>query len=120
MVDITDQQLNALRQAENGAWGRVRAYVIVKPVDVANPAIQYGKIKVAYPVSGEGLLQVWVWDSEGFAGYGKAKGYNYDKLNAALSEIVYDGERMVHELHKASSEWDTNLRARGYEVIQAV
>jgi hypothetical protein len=120
MVDMTEQQLNALIQSEDTAWCRVEAYIIVKPIDVANPKIQYGKIKVAYPVSGEGILQVWVWDTEGFAGYGKAKGGGYDKLNAALSEIVYDGERMVHELHKASNEWDINLRRRGYEVIQAV
>lgn len=116
MQQMTDGQFKALKRAEEGVWARTRAYIILHP---ELPG-KYGKIKVAYPTDGAGTLRVWVWDTEGFAGYGNAKGCGYDKLSAALADIEFNSERLEKEGQGGSGGWENNLRNRGYEVIRAI
>jgi hypothetical protein len=108
-----EKAINALRKAEQGAFSRVRAYVILPQTFMGH----YGKIKVSYPADGMGKVHVWFWDCQGNnLQYGNASGCGYDKLSAALQGLKFDD--IVFTDHPVN--WEMQLRNAGYTVIQAV
>ena len=105
--------VDALHRVENGpAWSRCAAYVVLSPFNG-----KWGKIKVAYPADGAGPLHVFAWDCEGSGlYYGKASGYGYDKLSAALCGMKWDSLTFTDH----PTNWEMQLRKAGYTVIQAI
>lgn len=103
-------KIKALRTAENVAWGRAAAYIILKDGKFE------GKIKVAYPKDGAGILRVFLWDFENELQIGSAGGFGYDKLSAALAGLKF--KALVLTDHPEN--WERQLRAAGYEIIQAM
>ncbi len=77
-----------------------------------------GKIIIAYPQDGAGTVHVnlWDWSDEQDiqkVQYGKASGYGYDKVSAALAGMKFAGVKLT--AHPHNYEWC--LRDRGFEVL---
>lgn len=106
--------LSALKRAESACWGRAAAYIIINKTTGV-----WGKVKVAYPAVGAGPLRVWLWSPSHDLQYGKASGYGYDKLAAAMSGMRYDNLTFGNHCEGAG-EWRSCLEKNGYEVIQAL
>jgi hypothetical protein len=92
----------------SNALQRVGGYVILKD------GIYAGKALVVYPTDGASKLQVNLFCPHAGIQYGKASGYGYNKLNAAMSGLIFDG----YEIQYNSSRWDQQLEDLGYQVIQ--
>src|SRR5512135_2997070 len=81
-----------VQMEEHAAFARVASFTITHPKKPNG----YAVINVAYPAPGHGErpLQVFVIDAFGESRTcttGKANGYGYDKLTAALSGLSVDG-----------------------------
>lgn len=100
-------KFDAMRKAEKSAWSRCSAYIIL------NKDGTYGKIKCAHPVDGMGPLHVFIWGavpSEML--YQRVSGCGFDKLQAALDHVVYQGVPLDNKYG-----WETALREAGHTVI---
>ena len=102
-----------LNQCENNQFGRVRAYAIFRTGEAESYC---GKIQVAYPKDGAGILRVFLWDFGNKIQMGTAGGYGYDKLSAALRGLKFQGIT----LQDYSPNWETQLKDAGYTLIQVV
>lgn len=81
-----------------------------------------GKILVKHSKDGAGPLEVFLWDWSDFKGrvpdiqYGRASGYGYDKLAAALSGLQFSGVT----LQDHPKGWKESLKDAGYEYQQLI
>lgn len=140
------KRLSALdwyRKLESGpAFGRVAAYIVTKttvrlnsgyemaPITFnaqggddleSDPAssveTKWGKILVAYPADGAGIVHVFAWDCDGNGiQHGSATGYGYDKVSAAIAGMTWDGI----ELTDHPENWEMTLKKHGYTVYRAI
>ena len=101
-----------LRETEQSpAWNRAGAYIIVK----RETGKYVGKVLFKFPKDGAGRLEVFLWDwtnSEGEVReiqHGSAGGY---KKTAALGCLKF-GE---HQFIDQGTEWDDQLKEKGYDV----
>ena len=94
------------------ATKRAGAKVILKDGSIA------GKIIIAYPKEGSGIVHVnlWDWSDKKHISpvqYGKAGGYGYDKVSAAIAGMVFAGKKLTD--HPYNYEWC--LKDMGFEVF---
>jgi hypothetical protein len=102
------QAISAYRRAEKGALARVTAYCIISPDGSGT-----GKILITH-AQGTGSVNAFVWDTEGNGlQHGKASGYGYDKVSAALQGIKFDSITFTDH----PKNWESQLRDAGYRVI---
>jgi hypothetical protein len=76
-----------------------------------------GKIIIAYPKDGAGVVHVnfWDWSDKNHTPevqYGRASGYGYDKVSAAIAGMKFAGKKLTD--HPYNYEWC--LRDLGFEV----
>lgn len=96
---------------ESPAFNRVGAKVIINPAgDIC------GTIKILYPADGVGTLKVVLHEHGYNAQIGKASGYGYDKLSAALQGLTFAGITLTDHPHN----WETQLKEAGYRVFGVV
>lgn len=89
-------------------WSRSRAIIIL---DADKNYV--GKIQVAYPKDGAGMLRAFLWDFGNDIQMGTARGYGRDKLSAALRGMTFRG--IVLQDHPEN--WEIQLRQAKYQVI---
>ena len=96
---------------ESSAFNRVSAYVIINPKgDIC------GTIKILYPVDGAGVLKVVLHEHGYTPQIGKAGGYGYDKLSAALQGLEFAGITLTDHPHN----WERQLQDADYKVYCVV
>jgi hypothetical protein len=117
MKKNTDATWEEVRKiTESPAFNRVGAKVIINPAgDLC------GTIKILYPKDGAGVLKVVLHEHGYSPQIGKACGYGYDKLSAALQGLVF-GQSLPTPIILADHpvEWETQLRNAGYKVYGVV
>ena len=91
-------------------WSRCKAIIILKNGEYV------GKILVAYPKDGAGILRAFLFDFGNTLQMGTAGGYGYDKLSAALRGMTFRG--ITLEDHPTN--WERQLAAAGYDVISVL
>lgn len=113
MKTKTEIAVAALKNAENTTFSRVGAYIVLHP-DKPN---KRGIVRASYPKDGAGKLHVFVWDLDGTdLQHSWVTGFGYDKLSAAMSNIVFDGIQMTYD----GRGFTRALEERGYTVIRAI
>ena len=96
---------------ESPVFNRVGAYVIINPAgDIC------GTIKVLFPKDGAGTLKVVLHEHGNAPQIGKAGGYGYDKLSAALQGLTFAGITLADHPHN----WERQLQDAGYRVYGVV
>jgi hypothetical protein len=123
-MEFTKEQLKAIKALQaaekSPAWNRVSAYVIIDKFGVNSDCNRFGKIKVIHPADGMGSLKVFVWDCTGSdLQMGTASGCGYDKLSAAMVDMKFDDITFTDH-GSLSGNWQTQLRAAGYTIVQAI
>ena len=99
---------------ETPALNRAGAYVIIDERREKDSLPIAGKILVAYPKDGAGILRASLWDFTWVGDHdvqdGAANGCGYDKLSAAL-----------HGMHFGCGDrgFDLDCNGRGIEVVRA-
>ena len=96
---------------ESPAFNRVGAKVIINSSgDIC------GTIKILYPKDGAGKLKVVLHEHGLNAQIGRAGGYGYDKLSAALQGLVFCGITLADHPHN----WECQLQDAGFKVYTVV
>lgn len=101
---------------ESPAFNRVGAYVIINPKgDIC------GTIKILYPADGAGTMKVVLHEHGYGPQIGRASGYGYDKLSAALEGMVF-GQSLPEPitLMDHPHNWERQLQDAGYRVYGVV
>lgn len=101
---------------ESPAFNRVGAYVIINPKgDIC------GTIKVLYPADGAGTMKVVLHEHGYTPQIGKASGYGYDKLSAALQGMIWgQGLPEPITLTDHPHNWERQLQDLSYQVYGVV
>lgn len=110
---------NLYKQRDNH-FSDVSAKAIVKD------GKQVGKIAIKYMKSGVVHVYVHAFGSE--MKYGRAGGYGYDKVGAAIGNAMEDikNDENADELYKTlkdvtyDGEWDNVIREAGYELFSVL
>lgn len=109
MKAVTWEQVRKI--TESPAFNRVGAYVIINPKgDIC------GTIKILYPADGAGTLKVVLHEHGYDPQIGKASGFGYDKLSAALQGMEFNGITLTDHPHN----WERQLQDAGYRVYGVV
>lgn len=96
---------------ESPAFNRVGAYVIINSKgDIC------GTIKILYPADGAGTLKVVLHERGYDPQIGKAGGYGYDKLSAALQGMKFSNITLTDY----PCNWERQLQNAGYRVYGVV
>ena len=110
------------KMQDHTAFQRVASFTIIHPKKKG-----YAIVNVAYPAPGHGErpLSVFVIDAFGdtrTCQMGKAGGYGYDKLTAALSGLVIDGHTLADHSHTDKTCKILVKRAKGktYDECRAI
>jgi len=106
----------ARKITESPAFNRVGAYVIINPTgDIC------GTIKVLYPADGAGVLKVVLHEHGYCPQIGRAGGYGYDKLSAALKGMEF-GNSLPSMIIFADHphNWERQLQDAGFRVYGVV
>ncbi len=123
MTDIYDRHATAFKS--------VAAYVVVGQDDKADPV---RRATVAFKYGAGGMVHCYLHIFGGPMTYGRAGGGGYDKASSAVSTAAAktcpathdeysraDGEKIrAALLLDNGSTWDNQLRAAGFQVLQAV
>lgn len=101
----------ARKITESSAFERVGARVIINPKgDLC------GTIKILYPKDGAGRLQVVLHEHGYGPQIGRASGYGYDKLSAALNGLKFADMILQDHPHN----WERQLQEAGYKVYGVI
>lgn len=101
---------------ESTAFNRVGAKVIINPSgDLC------GTIKILYPADGAGVLKVVLHEHGYHPQIGRAGGYGYDKLSAALQGMIFgQGLQNPITLTDHPHNWEQQLQEAGFRVYGVV
>ena len=106
----------ARKITESAAFNRVGGKVIINQAgDIC------GTIKILYPADGAGILKVVLHEHGYGPQIGRASGYGYDKLSAALQGLVF-GMSLPTPIILADHphNWERQLQDAGYRVYGVV
>lgn len=115
--------MNRRKYVSDTKAGRaIAAWIVLSPAGNV-----VGKINAHYGDSGTVTVDVWDWDPnrEGSPDHvifqqGRAGGYGYDKLTAALSGLAICGHTFTYHGHGDGPAGLYGLEAKGYKVVQAI
>ena len=96
-----------LRSCDETNWSRAGAKIILKDGEYV------GKINIAFPKDGAGLLRVFLWDFGNEIQMGTAGGFGYDKITAALRGMKF--RELVFQDHPEN--YEIQLKNAGYYLI---
>jgi hypothetical protein len=111
MSGMKQASWDQVRKIENGAaLGRAGAWVILFKDTIK------GTVKAAYPKDGAGTLTVIIHEHGFGPQIGKAGGYGYDKLSAALHGAKF-GDIILEDSGRG---WENQLQDAGYQVYRVL
>lgn len=119
-----EQFIDAVKRMES-ATSRVRAAVVIDPINPAN----WGRVVITYPADGVGVVRAVAWlpgetgaDDRYLRHTGRATGYGYDKATAAMDGAMIWNRKTGEyvRLQDSGFDWAAQIRDAGYIVVNAV